>query len=135
MDFFGIGAAVRSMLTVYLTSSRRTGRTLSMVESVKDGDRIIFTNSLEAGRVKRLLQERKVDVECRVMAVHENPLSKFGTAQGRTIFDHTWVEEYYAREIEEAMNRLDHLERAMSGYGPTHRETRRKSLELAKWRP
>jgi len=52
MDLFGIGSAIKAMIVVYRQSARGTGRTVSMVESVKDGDRIVFTNSNAADGVK-----------------------------------------------------------------------------------
>ena len=54
MDHFGIGAAMRGMALTYIQSARRTGRTTSVVESVKDGDRIVFADRREAERVRRL---------------------------------------------------------------------------------
>ena len=67
MDHFGIGAAIHGAAMIYTSSSRRTGRTTSLVESVKDGDRIIFNNHKEAERVRRLCLERGVEVECIVL--------------------------------------------------------------------
>ena len=48
MDHFGIGAAMRGMFLNYMHSARRSGRTTSLVESVKDGDRIVFAERREA---------------------------------------------------------------------------------------
>jgi hypothetical protein len=59
---------------------------------------------------------------------------EFGTPQGRTIFDHTWVEQQYMAAIARTMQEIDHLEREASGYGEAHRETARKAEEILKWR-
>lgn len=135
MDHFGIGAAVRGAAIIYMQSARQTGRTTSLVESVKDGDRIIFGDGREAKRVERLCKERGVKVECVVVSPKE-PEGVFdrGTPQGRTIFDHSWVEQYYLNAIEQAQGDIDRLERQASGYGEAHRETRRRAEEIAKWR-
>lgn len=134
MDHFGIGAAVQGAAQVYMSTARRTGRTTSLVESVKDGDRLCFSNAREAGRVKRLCQERGVEVECIVIDPRQpEGTPERGTAQGRTIFDHSWVEDYYVLAIERAGREIDALERLASGYGEAHRETRRLAEELAKW--
>lgn len=61
MDHYGIGNAIKGIVGAYAESARRTGRTTSLVESVKDGDRVIFTNGREADRVKRLCAERGVE--------------------------------------------------------------------------
>ena len=135
MDLFGIGQAMKGMALIYFQSARRTGRTVSIVESVKDGDRICFTNAQEAERVKRLCKERGVDVECIVIPT-KKPEKFFerGTSTGRTIFDHSWIEGYYLDALKRAEKEIDHFERKSSGYGELHRETRRKAIEINKWR-
>lgn len=135
MDHFGIGAAIQGMARMYFHSARRTGRTTSLVESVKEGDRIVFADSREAERVRRLCIERGVNVEC-VVIEPKMPERVFerGTPEGRTIFDHSWVEQRYLEVIERAQQEIDHLERQASGYGEAHRETKRKAEELARWR-
>lgn len=134
MDHFGIGAAMRGMALTYFQSARRTGRTTSLVESVKDGDRIVFADSREAERVLRLCLERGVKVEC-IVSDPKTPQRLFerGTPQGRTIFDHSWVEQYYLDILEGHEKELDHLTTQLSGYGEAHRETKRRAEELAKW--
>ena len=134
MDHFGIGAAVDGAVQIYLQSARRTGRTTSLVESVKDGDRIIFADSREADRVKRLCLERGIEVDC-IVIDPRNPerLFEHGTPQGRAVFDHSWVEQYYLEAVSRAKSDIDHFERQASGYGEAHRETRRKAEEMARW--
>lgn len=135
MDHFGIGAGVIGAANVYFQGARRTGRTTVLVESVKDGDRIVFTNAREADRVGRLLKERGVDVQCLVIdPATPQRVFEYGTSAGRTIFDHSWVEQHYLIAINEASSRLDHFEREVSGYGEAHRDTRRRAEEIAKWR-
>lgn len=135
MDHFGIGSAMHGMASVYFQSARRTGRTMSLVESVKDGDRIVFANPREAERVRRMCLERGVEVEC-VVIDPETPerVLERGTSQDRTIFDHSWIEQFYTRAIERAAQDIDHLERQASGFGEAHRETRRRAEELLRWR-
>lgn len=134
MDHFGIGSSITGAVLIYLRSSRGTGRTTSLVESVKDGDRIVFSVASEAKRVQRLCEERGVKVEC-VVIDPKSPQRIFerGTSQGRTIFDHSWVEEYYLHAIEEARKDIDRLERETSGYGAAHRETKYRAREVSKW--
>ena len=135
MDNFGIGQAMEGMAIVYFQSARATGRTVSMLENVKDGDRIYFSTAKEKLRVEKLLAEMGKTVEC-VVIKPDNPSSVFerGSSQGRAIFDHSWVEEYYLNAIRRAGEEIDHFERETSGYGEPHRETRRKAEEMAKWR-
>lgn len=134
MDHFGIGAAIQGAARIYIQSARRSGRTQSLIDSVKDGDRIIFMNRNEADRVKRLCLERDVKIECLVINPREPGLAyERGSSKGRTIFDHQWIEEYYLLTIGRAMKDIDHIESQLSGDGFPHRETRRKAEEIAKW--
>jgi hypothetical protein len=135
MDHFGIGQGVEAATRIYFQSGRQTGRTVSLVESVKAGDRVVFADSREAERVKRLCKERDIEIET-IVVDPRTPQRIFerGSSQGRTIFDHSWVEQYYMDAIDRAQEAIDHLERETSGYGEAHRETRRKAEEMAKWR-
>lgn len=135
MDHFGIGQAFAAMARTYSFSAMRSGRTTSLVESVKDGDRIVFSNPEEAHRVHRLCKERGVAVACIVVPPNEvHKLFERSTPQGRTIFDHTWVERFYMAAIERCSQEIDHLQKETSGYGEAHRATRRAAEEMARWR-
>lgn len=136
MDHFGIGAAISGLVAAYTTVARRTGRTTSLVESVKAGDRIIFATKSECDRVRRLIFERGILVECVVADPCNHPeLWRIETGPGRTLFDHTWVELYYRHALQQATDTIDTLQGRMSGEGPAHRETRRRAVERQKWRP
>jgi hypothetical protein len=133
-DFFGIGNAIRGGVHIYFSGSRQTGRTQSLVNSLKDGDRVIFTTHQEAKRVERLALDRGITISCAVI----NPktpetIFEHATSQGRTIFDHSWVEQFYANAIEKAASDIFWLEVQSSGFGEAHRETQRKALEKARW--
>ena len=136
MDLFGIGAAMKSITRVYFQSARETGRTTMMIDSLHEGDRVVFTNRNEAGRVQQLIRERGLkDVKCIVISknsmgsVHEN-----GTSRGRTIFDHMWVQEFYENSIQATEREIDWLQEQLSGYGEKHRETKRQAEEMCKWK-
>lgn len=136
MDFFGISAALKGSFRIYCQSSRATGRTTSLVESVKTGDRIIFTNGGEAKRFERLVKERDETINIHTKVVDPRQPDKVyesGSSQGRTIFDHTWVEQFYEEALNKSIEDLRYLQDQTSGYGEPHRNTRRKALEIAKW--
>jgi hypothetical protein len=135
MDFFGIGNAIRAATDMYIFTSRRTGRTLSMVNSLKSGDRVVFTNSQEANRVRRLCEERGIqDVHFEVCDPHNvRDMFNRGTSQGRTIFDHSWVEAYYIQVIEQAVKDIDSLEVNLSGRGEEHIKTKLAAQEYSKF--
>ncbi len=107
---------------------------MAMVESLKDGDRVCFTSSKEAEHVRRLCLERGVTVECIVLDPRTpERIFERGTSEGRTVLDHSWVEQYFLQAIERANEDIARFEREASGFGAAHRETRRKALEMAKW--
>ena len=134
MDFFGIGQAVQAALFIYFQASRATGRTTSLLESVKDGDRIVFANFKEADKFNRLCLERGVKVECIVVLVADiSRLFERGPSQGRTIFDHGWVQEYYLKVVEGCGKDIREFETLSSGCKDPYRETRRKAMELSKF--
>ena len=134
MDHFGIGAAVEGSVRTYNISARRTGRTTSLVESVKDGDRIIFADAKEADRVRRLCLNRGVNVDCiSVPPSAPEKIFERGTPEGRSIFDHSWVEQYYLAALNRAASEIDYFQTQTSGYGEAHRETKRRAEEIAKW--
>jgi hypothetical protein len=127
MDHFGIGAVMKNMVRMYSQVARRTGRTTSLVESVKNGDRIVFDSAAEAERVRHLVRERGATVECIVIPVDDvRRLFERPPSEGRTIFDHTWIEQFYQREIDKCAAHIDTFERESSGYGAAHRETKRR---------
>lgn len=128
MDIFGIGNAIRGCLTIYFQGARRSGRTTHMIDSLHDGDRVVFSNSVEADRVRRLCKERGVDVDI-VTVDPRRPYDLFErpTSRRRTVFDHIWVEQYYQAAFDRAEADLKHITTQCSGYGEAHRETRRRA--------
>ena len=134
MDAYGIGAAIEGAAKIYLQTARGTGRTTALVESLKTGDRVVFIEIREAGRVKSLCRELGVDIETIVV----NPktpegIFKRGTPPGRTVFDHSFVEQFYLEGIAKLQRDLDYLQRESSGFGMEHVETRMKAREMVKW--
>lgn len=135
MDHFGIGAAVQGALRILAVSARRTGRSTSLLDSLRDGDRIVFLDAAESQRMARLARERKLQVECIVLPVDcAEGLFHRPPSDGRTLFDHSWVEAFYMRAIDQCEKQIDHLQRESSGYGSAHIETRMKAEQLQKWR-
>lgn len=135
MDHFGIGSAYQAMSTIYRQSARQTGRTTLMIKSLKSGDRVIFTSTNEADRVRRLAkQEYNKDIECIVV----NPrtpelLRNRGSSQHRTIFDHSWVEQYYKNTISFCESTIDWFQTELSNNREPPRETERREQEMGKW--
>jgi hypothetical protein len=131
-DMFGIGPAVSAALSLVFGAQRQTGRTTRLIESVKDGDRIITGSQNEARQMGRLLKQRGVNVSVEVIDPY-NPhgLYELHTAQGRTIFDHTWVEMFYQKAISNAADQMTEMEGRLTGFDWRHRETQEKARQYA----
>ena len=127
---------IESIIKIYFISARRSGRTTSLIESVKTDDRVVFVNSSEAARVKYLCKQRNINIET-IVIDPKNPSSLFNKGSvlndGRLIFDHAWVEEYYLNNIQDAQKQIDNYQREISGYGIAHIETKLKAEEAYKW--
>ena len=133
MDHFGIGAGVEGAVRIYLQSARRTGRTQALLESLKDGDRVIFLNRNHADMFKRLCLDRGLDVECVVSPIKDpGEVLARGVARGRAIFDHCWVEALYEQKVEEGHRLLDFLTNSMSRTKEM-KEADRARQERMKW--
>ena len=131
MDIFGIGSAIKAAVGMYQIMARQSGRTITMINSLKPGDRIIFTNDKESKRVKRLCKDRDInDIRFEVSST-KNPHSLFdrGSSQGRTILDHSWVEQFYKEAIEAAERDIDYFQKELSGNGEEHIKTKLAARE------
>lgn len=134
VDFFGIGVALRAMISIYITTARGSGRTTMLLESLRDGDRVCCATLKEADRLRRICNLTKLKVTFTVV----NPADPFklfnsGSSVGRTIFDHTWVEKFYILAIEGAAETIAKLQKESSGYGADHERTKSQAIELSKW--
>jgi hypothetical protein len=102
MDQFGIGNAIKSFAVNLGESARSSGRTTMMLQSLKNGDRIIFKDHKECERVKRLTRQHDLLVECVVHKAIFHPCEQFRRSPGRTVIDHAWVEDFYNSAIAKA---------------------------------
>lgn len=138
MDFFGFGSALKSAHTILCMAQRQTGRTTSLVESLKTGDRVVCLNRNQALNIERLCREREVKITTVVVGERriEEALHGLSTLSddGRTVLDHAVVEEMYAGAITSTTQYIDSAEKSLSGYGADHRATRRQAEEMVKWR-
>ena len=116
MDHFGIGRAMKGMAMLYFQSARQSGRTTSLLDSLKDGDRVCFSVPAEAKRFRLLCRERQLDVQCIVLdPARMHHLLDGQKSKGRTLFDHTFVEDRYQLALERCERELDELQALASG--------------------
>jgi len=135
MDHFGIGHAMQAMVRVYIQGARQTGRTTSLLESLKDGDRVVCATPKHAGDLERRCRQRGLQVDVVVVEPQQahDDIFKRAPAVGRTVFDHAWIELYYQHVLERAARDIDFLQRETSGFGTAHMETREQARQLHRW--
>jgi len=118
MDAFGFGAALRGVAKVYFISARRSGRTTALVESLKDGDKVICRSHMEGNSIKDLCKRRGVEIEiCAVNPAEWANIYQVPPAKRRMVFDHTWVEEFYLQQIEDMGKFFERVQQERSGSG------------------
>ena len=126
---------MQSLVRVYSQSARQTGRTTALVEGAKEGDRFLFATHKEAERVNRLCLQKGVKVEC--IAINPkwtSTLAERGRSRGRTIFDHSWVEQYYLNAMSRCEADIDFIQREASGRGLREQESPFREKETERWR-
>ena len=134
MDFFGIGQALKAVLLAFFAGSRRSGRSTRLVASLKPGDRVIVRNASE----KRIYEDRLKELEIEGVAIQVvepgnfHGIFKTAPSVGRTILDHSWIEEFYILEFERIEQQLAAAERQTSGYSEAHRATLRHAIHIKK---
>ncbi|WP_288081619.1 hypothetical protein [Pseudomonas sp.] len=134
MDHFGIRQAMKGVARCHFQASRGTEPTTYLLQSLKDGDRVSCVSSKEAERVTRMFRERKVGAQ--VIAIDPDMperISERGTPKGRTIFDESWIEQYYIHVLEAAAKEIDRFQPEASGIGAAHVETREAGREAGRW--
>lgn len=119
-DEQGYGATARAALTIYEGHARRTGRTARLIERLGPDDQVVCPNNTIADHLRRRLREaKKPSVRVIVVDPREVPLTRVATApRGRTFYEHTWVLDFFMRQLSEAERDLDRWAAAMSKTWP-----------------
>lgn len=103
VDQFGVGVAAELGVMMYTQTARRSGRTTQMIAGLKSGDRVVFSDRREAERVNLLCLEQGLKINCIVVEPKRlDKLIEKGRCEGDTVFDHSWLEEYYLAQIKNA---------------------------------
>lgn len=93
-----------------------------MIQSLKDGDRVIFADHREADRIKGLCMKRGINVSCQVLPPNNvTEWQRLGRSSGRTFFDHSWIELRYELAIQYTEKEIDMLSRELSDGQPIDR--------------
>lgn len=135
MDIFGIGAAMRCMVDVYCRSARKTGRTTSLLERLKDGDMVCCATQPDALSLEKKCLERGLKVSFLVRAPRDSwRLPEARRPTGRFFFEHAWIEQFYIHALGQCEHEIDHWQDRLSGDKSDLKPTERERFELEKWR-
>jgi len=109
MDIYGIGNAMILAAETYSQTARRTGRTTTMIKTLRDGDRIICHSQNYANMLAH--ECCRLGIGARVIVVDPTDRLKLSSIDvnlsGKTIFDHVWVELAYAAAIRDCQRMID----------------------------
>lgn len=116
LDEYGFAATAKTALNLFEVQSRSSGRTSRMIERLRDGDRVLVGDQKFARWIEdRLAKVGKKDVKVLVVPPSQNPMERYGTSPvGRTFFDHTWIEAFFHRSLDNAARDLQYIQQAMS---------------------
>lgn len=115
MDLFATEQRALAAMNNLFISARRTGRTSLLVDNVRDGDTVVFTNEREAKRVAEMVKARGKTIKTLVASpTYLHRLMQGPPARERFVFDHSWLEEAYTNAIHETALALDSISRHMS---------------------
>jgi hypothetical protein len=106
-----IATFLGATLEIYRQTARRTGRTLAMMDAVKDGDRVVCPNNdvkrhikylaAKAGKTISVVVNDPLKIDPRDHIIHSIP--------GTTHFEHTWIEAYFAGALAQESARLEKI--------------------------
>lgn len=115
-DFHGIGNAVKGAAEVVFITGRQTGRTTLMLRSLQPGDRVICLTENEADHLRR--RAKAEGIKC--VTFESVPLDALQRirekkrVEGRTFFDHNWVEHFYKLRLEQTAQDIRAFEAMLS---------------------
>lgn len=134
MDHFGIGNAMRALAHAYIQTARQSGRTTRLLDSLKDGDRVVCATPREAEVLTKKCRERGLKVDCISVPPGEiHRLLDRKKSERRTVFEHTWVEQFHLYQIERTAAEIDGFEDVLSTWDGIGKDPRPKPFR-ADWR-
>ena len=118
MDIYGVSLGIRACTNIYFETIRRSGRTTHMISLVERGDLIIIHPNVHEREIHALLAQRGIQgVDVRKADSLEevrNIARNQGKKYNRVHLDHSFVDAYYLKAIEDTGRNLDGLMRSMA---------------------
>lgn len=101
MDIFNIPDTLNKVMEIFFLSRRNLGKSAFLVNYIKDGDRVIFSDYRLADRFESICRKEGKKVIVSVIPIEE--LDRFYSLEvidGNTYFDHHWTEKFYLHSLE-----------------------------------
>ena len=113
MDIYGISLGIRACTNIYFETVRQSGRTTHMVSLVERGDLVIIHTNVNDRDIYDLLAKRGIQGVDVAKARSLDEIRKLTQNQGkkyrRVHLDHSFVDAYYQKAIEDTGKNLDSL--------------------------
>lgn len=110
---------------------RQTGRTTLLLQSLKPGDRFIASYPEQVDLVKNRLHQMGIqDVEVIYLQPKLQVLEQLHTGNGKTVFDHTWIERMVVQDIDQSRRTFETLADRVSGFDERHEVTRETARKM-----
>ena len=104
-DMFGIGVRIMNSVHEHARNARGSGRSYVLSDMLQGGDCVVFANEDDVGEF-RAIQERRgrITMFRPIVVSPEYGVVGVSAVLGdrkfkRLLFDHNWLEEYYALEV------------------------------------
>ena len=118
MDIYGISLGIRACTNIYFQTIRRSGRTTHMISLVERGDLVIIHPDVHEREIHALLAKRGIQVVDVYKASSLEEVRNIARNQGkkynRVHLDHSFVDAYYMKAIEDTGKSIDGLMRDLA---------------------
>lgn len=136
MDIYGISLGIRACTSIYFQTLRQSGRTAHMLSLVERGDLVIIHPNISDREIHNLLAKRGIKGVDIARACTLDDIRKLALNQGkryrRVHLDHSFIDAYYLKTIEDTGKNLDSLMRDLASQAEHesdfHRNASRYSL-------
>ena len=102
-DTFNIGFACQVGLQMYRSMGQQTGRTERMIRNLQPHDTVVVSSELHAKLIKAKLDPLPYIIDVQVLdPTASDPLARVcgWRSRGRAYFDHTWIEQFFAHQVD-----------------------------------
>ena len=135
MDIYGVSIGIRACTSIYFQTIRQSGRTTHMVSLVERGDLVIIHPNVNERDIYDLLAKRGIQGVDVAKARSLDEIRKLTQNQGkryrRVHLDHSFIDAYYLKAIEDTGKNLDSLMKDLASQAEHESDFHRNALKHA----